>query len=278
MAPQLAAAIAGGNATIGTGSTLGGLGHFSVGIRVNAVQGAYPDVVQFTQSTTGAAARQLQTKDQLLPFPTADAAIGLLGGIPLGVTNVLAVDALVSATFLPDYNSNNLKVTPDQVLQLGYGARIGILQESIVVPGLSVTLLKRDLPTTTLVGTSGSNTLQVGKLKVNTTSWRVVASKSLVVLAFAVGAGQDKFENSADISALVTSGSALPAQTSIPSQPQDLTRTNFFADVALNLPLFKIVAEAGQSSGGSVSTFNSFTGGAADRSLTYYSLGLRFGF
>ncbi len=278
LAPQLGTAIAGGNATIGQGSTLGGLGHFSIGVRVNAVQGAYPDVTNYTQSTTGATRRVLPTKDQFLPFPTADVAVGIFGGLPLGVTNIGAVDALVSATYVPTYSSNNFSVKPDQSLQLGYGARVGILQESIVVPGVSLTYIKRDLPTTTLQGTASNYALNINKLSVKTSSWRAVASKSLVVLGFAVGYGQDKLENSADITATVSNVPVVGnATASVNGTTQSLTRSNFFADVSLNLPLFKIVGEAGQVSGGSVSTYNSFSAGNSDRSLQYFSLGLRFG-
>jgi hypothetical protein len=39
MAPQLGLALAGGNATLGQGSTLGGFGHFSIGLRANGFQG-----------------------------------------------------------------------------------------------------------------------------------------------------------------------------------------------------------------------------------------------
>jgi hypothetical protein len=46
----------------------------------------------------------------------------------------------------------------------------------------------------------------------------------------------------------------------------------------MNLPLFKIVAEAGQVSGGSISTYNSFSGHAADASRLYGSVGVRLGF
>src|SRR5688572_1308311 len=52
MAPQLSIAITGGNATLGQGSTLGGLGHFSVGVRINAVMGSLPQMV--TPSVNGA--------------------------------------------------------------------------------------------------------------------------------------------------------------------------------------------------------------------------------
>src|SRR5690349_15456901 len=56
MAPQLGLALAGGNATAGTGSVLGGIGHFSVGVRANVFGGLVPDVGAsgFDQSINGA--------------------------------------------------------------------------------------------------------------------------------------------------------------------------------------------------------------------------------
>src|SRR5256885_4022404 len=76
MAPQLGLALAGGNATLGQASTLGGFGHFSIGARINGFQGSLPQVQNFQQSTAGAQRNPaLQTKDQWLGLPTADAAI-----------------------------------------------------------------------------------------------------------------------------------------------------------------------------------------------------------
>ena len=43
---------------------------------------------------------------------------------------------------------------PNGSLKLGYGARIGILQESLIVPGIAVSYLVRDLPTLNVVGPS----------------------------------------------------------------------------------------------------------------------------
>ena len=54
MAPQLGTSITGGNATLGQGGSLGGLGHFSVGLRVNAVQGSLPQIQNVTPSVTTA--------------------------------------------------------------------------------------------------------------------------------------------------------------------------------------------------------------------------------
>src|SRR2546423_1476916 len=155
MAPQLGIAIAGGNATLGQGSTLGGIGHISVGLRGNVLKGDLPDVGNFTQRTGGATpAVTLPTKTQVVGLPTADLAIGLFGGLPLALTNVGGVDLLVSASYIPTINVSNVSITPKQNLQLGYGARVGLLSESIIVPGVALTYLKRDLPTTTIVGSA----------------------------------------------------------------------------------------------------------------------------
>src|SRR5215468_9205990 len=57
MVPQLGVAMTGGNATLGQSSTLGGLGHFSLGIRANVIQGTVPRVDSVTVSVTGAVQR-----------------------------------------------------------------------------------------------------------------------------------------------------------------------------------------------------------------------------
>ena len=44
MTPQLGTLIAGGNATIGQGGTLGGLGHFAVSVRGNVMRASLPDI------------------------------------------------------------------------------------------------------------------------------------------------------------------------------------------------------------------------------------------
>jgi hypothetical protein len=274
ISPQLGLALAGGNATIGQGGVLGGLGHFSVGVRGNVFSGQLPQVDQFQQSTNGAQRRNLPTESQVLGLPTADAALGVFKGFPLAVTNIGGVDALVSAAYVPSYSSNTLSIAPKQNWQFGWGARLGLLSESIVVPAVSLTWLERDLPETDITGTSGGNSLQVNKFKVKTSAWRATVSKSFIVFGVVVGAGQDHYQDEADIKATV-SQSGFSGTSAVPGTSQDMTRTNIFADLSLNLPLFKIVGEVGQASGGTVQTYNTFSGGAADRSQTYGSIGLR---
>ncbi len=283
LVPQLGTAIAGGNATLGQGGTLGGLGHFLVDVRINAVQGSIPQVDQVTPSVQGAASSNFGTKTQIIPMPTADLAIGIFKGLPLAITNVGGIDLLVSASYLPEFNSSGVSVkVPNGSLKLGYGVRLGVLQESLLVPGISVTYLRRDLPTVSIAANNASDTLNVNDLSLRTKAWRVVASKSLLMFGVAVGVGQDQYESSADVRASVAARPPFTTSrfTAAPTSPisQDLTRTNVFADLSLNLLLFKLTGEIGQVSGGTINTFNTFSGKQAADSRIYGSVGARFGF
>jgi len=282
MAPQLGISITGGNATLGQGGTLGGLGHFSVGLRVNAVMGSLPQIQDVSPVVTGAVSSQYETEDQIIGLPTADLAIGLFKGIPLPLTNVGGVDLLVSAAYLPEFDGDGVSVrVPSGSLKLGFGARVGVLQESLLVPGVSFTYLRRDLPTTNITATTGGDSLYVNNLSVETNAWRVVASKSLLMFGVAVGAGQDRYKSSSDIGAHVAARTAPPTpatNVAARSISQTLTRTNVFADLTLNLLIFKLTGEIGQVSGGEINTYNTFNGKQAADSRVYGSIGARFGF
>ena len=282
LAPQLATTVAGGNATLGQAGSLGGLGHFSVGFRVNALQGSLPQVQNITPSETGAVKDNYDTKTQLFPMPTAELAIGIFKGLPLAITNVGGIDLLVSAAYLPEFNSSGVSVkVPNGSLKLGYGARVGILQESLLVPGVSVSYVRRDLPTVDIAANSGNDSLNVNNFTLKTTAWRVVASKGLLLFGIAAGVGQDKYESSTDVSAHLAARTVPPVaafnSTPVPLS-QSITRTNVFADLSMNLLLFKLTGEIGQVSGGTINTYNTFSGTQAADSRIYGSVGARFGF
>ena len=284
IAPQLGLALTGGNATLGRGSALGGPGHFSVGIRANVFQGDVPDVPNFpVPSTNGATPHSLPSSTKILGAPTADAAIGIFGGVPLGLTNVGGIDLLLSAVYVPSYgdSTSDVRVSPEHNWQIGYGVRVGLLQESLVVPGVSFTYLKRDLPTTSISGTSSNLDVNIMDASVHTSAYRVVASKSLIMFGVAAGVGKDKYDQKANVQGTThgtVGGVTGSIKSSIVPLAQDLTRTNYFLDLSMNFPLVKLVGEIGQVTGGDVNTFNTFTTGRADKSRTYGSLGVRVGF
>jgi hypothetical protein len=278
MAPQLGVAITGGNATLGQGGALGGLGHFVVEVRANVLAGTVPQLQ--TPSTQGAQQRtSYPTKTQVLGLPSIDGSIGIFKGLPLGLTNVGGVDLLLSAFYVPKVTADNVTVDPDSPLKIGYGVRISALQESLLVPGVSLTYFRRDLPKTTITGTSGGDSLIIRGLEDKTTAWRLVASKSLILFGLAAGVGQDKYDAKTGVQGVVsgTFASLTNPRSDVIPLTQKLTRTNYFADVSLNMLLAKVVGEIGMVSGGSISTYNKFKS-APDKSRLYGSLGVRLGF
>jgi len=273
---QLGVLIAGGNATLGQGGTLGGPGHVSVGVRVNVINASVPDV-----GTAGIALGPPQrtaftTGGTYAPLPELDAAIGIVRGIAVGPTHIGGVDALVSAAYLPSFSKNAVRVENSAgALRFGFGARLGVLQETALTPGLSVTWLRRDLPITTITASaSATRTITVRDFDVRSTAWRVVASKSILGLGLAAGVGQDRYQASATLTYDVDGAQ--------PLQPLSLdvkpTRTNMFADLSVNfIPLLKLVGEVGRVSGGTIPTYNTF-GRSADAARWYGSLGARLAF
>jgi hypothetical protein len=285
LAPQFAAALASGNPTLGQGGTLGGLGHFAIDLRASAVNGTLPKMDNIALSITGQKASVFTGKDSFIPAASADAAIGLYRGVSLGVTHVGGLDALVTMTYLPtlpggDVGSADVNVQRGgSSTKFGFGARIGIIEESLVTPGIAFAYVKRDLPEVSASGTITATlpnlggTIALNNFAVKTTVWRLTAAKSFFIFGLSGGYGQDKYEATSTVTGTVSGGLAsgtTPANVS-------MTRTNYFGSLSINLFLFKVVGEYGQVSGGSSGAAINTFGTAADKSRSYYTAGLRFG-
>lgn len=283
LAPQLGVTIAGGNATIGVGGTIGGLGHVYVSGRANIVQSDIPQVDQVTPSVSGARSDRYPTSTQIIGIPEADASIGILRGFPVGFTNVGGLDLLLSASYLPAFSSGAVDVRlPNGSFKFGAGARLGLIQETPLVPGIAVTYLRRGLPTVDVVAHSGGDTLRVQSLNVRTDAVRLVVSKSLLAFGVAAGVGEDRYDSRAAASASVASRSLAgvlsgPARTGAISLHQTLNRTTYFVDGSLNLVLVRLIAEIGHTTGNTVSTYNTFESGPAGSGRTYGAIGVRLG-
>lgn len=273
LAPQLGALVAGGNATIGQGGALPGLGHVAFAIRMNVLQGSLPDLAGFTGGSTGQP-QQLATRSVIIAAPAADVAIGVYGGYPLGVTRVGALDVLLDGSLLPTVSAGSTKLElPDGSLKFGYGARLALMQEGLLTPGLSVTWIRHDLPPMNIRARTANTTLNVDDIDVNTRSWRVVASKSLAAVSLAAGVGRDRYVSSATFYKFTgqpTTALPFPAR-------RDVGQTSYFGDLSTNVLLVRVVAEIGAVSGGKTRTYDAFSGKPADALRPYGSLGLRVG-
>jgi hypothetical protein len=288
MAPQLGTAMTGGNTTLAQGGSMGGMRfglipRFAVGVRVNAVQGNRPVYAPTLNLLGGAsapppAARELATETQIVPLPAVDLALGVFKGIPLALSNVGGVDLLLSASYVPavgDRAVDDFALEVDESLAIGYGLRVGLLQESILVPGVGISYMQRKFPKTTLFArtenTAGGASLEIQDLDLKSNAWRLTASKSLLLFGLAAGVGQDSYNISTAIRA--EQAPAAPVNASVSSK---VTRTNAFVDLSLNLLVLKIVGTGGYVTGGDITTYNSFDN-AADKSRLYGSLGVRIG-
>ena len=281
--PQLGSSMAGGNATLGQGGALGGFGRFAVLLRVTAVQGSLPDVDD-TDANGGPATTpaNFAVEEMPLPLPSVDGALGLFGGIPLGVTSVLGVDALASVYFMPEYEEEGSIAirTPDGSFKFGYGARIGIIAETSVLPGVSATWMRRQLPRISIVTEPSSvDEISLANFDNEATSWRVVAGKHLGPIALSIGAGQDSYESSAQLGWHVEQGNVDESQGSFAFNGRGVEATSYFANLMLDLKLVQLVGELGQVSVNNRSAadfFNHFDE-APDSARLYGSLGFRVG-
>lgn len=275
MMPQLGSSLVGGSHTLGLGTTLGGLGHFAIALRGNAIRGDVPDLASINVSPLGRASTNIGTKQQLLGLPAVDFALGIFKGVSLGVTRVGGIDLIGSATYLPEVATNEVSITPeDGALKIGLGARVGLLEQSLVVPGVSFSYLVRDLPVVSLAASAGNANFTINKFSVKTKSWRLAAQKNLLLFQLGAGYGQDTYTSGADVNIQITSPAPANLATAV---GQEMKRTTMYGSLGFNLFIAKVVAEVGQVSGGDVSVYNRFAE-AADKSRLYGSVGLRVSF
>lgn len=277
VAPQVGVAVSGGNPIPGDAGALGRFGRRAFSVRVIGVEGYLPrnDVplgVGNTASDFGAART-------IVPLPTVDAAVGLFAGVPFGLTNVGGVDVLLGATLLPSVSRNAFELDPaNGGLGFSYGLRVGVLQESSVVPGLSVSWQRRELPKTDFAYRSGDDTLQVNGTHVRSNALRLIASKRLALFGIAAGIGQDRIESSSSMSGVINeqvSGTAGRYTVSLTGLRESTKRNTAFVNASFSILAARIVGEYGWSSAGTLqNTVNSFGGRRANEGYRYGSLGL----
>ncbi|MBI2408044.1 MAG: hypothetical protein HYV19_07080 [Gemmatimonadetes bacterium] len=288
LTPQISTALSGGAATIGQGGVLGGFPHWTLGVRASAVNGSFPTMKDVSFSTTGAKASSYAAEDQYVPMATIDGSIGIYKGFPLGITRVGGIDALLSATYIPSApEGGDITVSlPGGSTKWGGGVRVGLLQESILVPGVAFTYLQRGLPTLSVSGSStvsssaGSapGTFELKDLTMKSKSWRVSASKSFMAFGLQAGAGQDTYDNSVGLDVTVNAAAPVGTQHASATASHSMKRTNMYIGGSLNFFIGRLVAEYGQVSGGSLpAAMNSF-GSSPTASRSYFSVGLRTGF
>ncbi len=269
--PFVGILISGGNPVLGSGSALGGLGRFSVTARVNAVEVTLPRL-----SYDGSSPTVPRGQKVFAPAPVVEAAAGLYGGLPSGA---LAVDALASASLLPTGEFDDFRVDPQArrlgqvALGLGVGARIGILREAGPLPGISASIMRRDVPTITYGDLAGGDEFQYS-VDLRALNLRLVASKRLAFLDAAAGLGWDRYTGDASIR--VRQGTLPGVAPDVPIELRN-SRVVAFLDAGVELALLKLVAEVGYQGGRDQNLATSFQDFDPTKGKLFAGLGLRLG-
>jgi hypothetical protein len=241
--PILGLLTSGGTPVLGTPGNLGGFGKFNVVARVNATEVVLPDLSYNGATTTVPAGDQL-----FFPSPLIEGAVGVFGGTGSGL---FAIDLLASAQLLPTTQIDNLTVDSTArhigslALGLGFGARVGLVRESATAPGVSVSIMRRNIPELRY-GTGTGTTTYSFATNLYATNLRATVSKHLSVLQLAAGLGWDRYTGDATIELRDPSTGlvAPPIAMALAS-----SRTLGFVDAGFDTRFVKLIGEAGYQLG-----------------------------
>jgi hypothetical protein len=269
--PQLGLGITGGNPIVGSFKPLGGLGHFSIGIRATAWRTVLPDFSSDGSSPVTA------SDSTPIGLPTIDVGVGVYRGLAHGL---LAVDLLGSVVAVPN-SIDHIKVDPNASsigqasYKIGYGARIGIIRGGFPIPSVTATWMHREIPKVTIGDTVGGDNFAY-EMVVKSTSMRLMAGWHLLFLDIGGGLGRDSYSGESRIF-FNDPDPGNPGVRVVPI-PFDVTRSTVFADVGMNLLFLKIGAEVGKQMSNDLTTTAQFQGFDVKKGLTYASANVRFQF
>ena len=272
--PLAGMVVTGGNPVIGTAGSLGGLGHFALTARVNAIKAALPDPTATNQTPVPT------SFNGALPAPVIEGAVGLTKGLAGGL---LAVDVLGSALILPT-GIDNLTVDAnatkflDAALGIGYGLRVGVLNGAFPVPAVSVSWMHRTVPRLrygTIGPIIGTGDEFEFTMDLTGDSYRAIAGWKLAAVDLAAGIGVDRYR-SRDTNIRFHNAVTPTSVDTVVINPTN-TRALVFVNGGLSLAAVKLVGEIGLQAGKDqeyVTQFQDFDPKAAH---AFGGIGIRFG-
>jgi len=285
LAPQVGVAVSGGNVLPGEGGALGGWGKRSAVLRVTGVVGAIP--ANAVSLSNGEVSSDFGAARAPIPVPSLDVAVGLLRGVPVGLTNLGGVDLLVSVTAVPRLAREDVSLNNEgRAITGSIGARVGLLQESVLVPGVALSVMRRGLPSTSLTYRTGNDTLGVFGTRVRSTVSRLTVNKRFGLFALGGGFGQDRFDTRTTLEAVINQVAVPPgtvpgegpepirAVARIANLRDETTRNTAFVHVGLGLARAQLVLELGRSQAGEArELLNRFGDRRANEAYRFGSLG-----
>jgi hypothetical protein len=263
--PQLGILMAGGNPILGTASTggvrLGLIPRVSLTGRVNVVGARLPDIRELEGG---------EANEFAVPAPAvgANVSIGLTQGFNVApmIGGFGALDLLGSVSVLP---LSLLDDFGDNAFSWGAGARVGLIRESFVTPGVSVSLMYRDLGDvsfgTVCDGNLGPSVTaptdpdrrsctadgDFGEIEFGLSNWsaRAAISKRLLGLGLTAGVGYDQFETDANFAFSTPAVAGTREIFLFEDVAVDNDRWSAFLDASFTVLVASLVGEVGWMQG-----------------------------
>ncbi|MDX1675726.1 MAG: hypothetical protein R3314_13105 [Longimicrobiales bacterium] len=261
--PTVGIAFSGGAHTLGTASTigrrLGFMPRISVTARANAAFVSVPDAFGgFSATVTdGGTVESMPTSGLPLAALQGDVVIGVFNGFSLGPAagGLGAVDLLGSVSFIPAIQKvEDVTGLREDIVNIGIGARVGILQQGLVMPGISVSAMYRTMGEVAF-GDLDNPAPAAFASDLSVLSLRAGVSKGILTFDFAAGAGYDIYTSDAQLNWNLTyecPATTCGTATTVDLQPDQPVagelRTaawNVYGNVGISLLLLNIVGEVG---------------------------------
>lgn len=194
--PTIGIAFSGGAHTLGTATTLGRrfgvLPRLSVTARFNAALATMPDLLDGFDATIGTDGQVPAMGTVRVPVGSlqGDVTVGLFNGFSPGpmIGGLGALDLLGSVSYVPAVERVGLD---SEIINVGIGARVGILQQGLVMPGVSVSGMYRTMLGDVAFGDLASDDPAEFTTDLSTVSLRAGVSKGFLAVDLAAGAGYD---------------------------------------------------------------------------------------
>jgi hypothetical protein len=264
--PVLGIAFSGGNPVLGTASTLGrrlgAIPRISVTARVNGAFAEGPDLLDGFQGQVDPGSNELPAMGtNSIPVASlqGDVVVGLFNGLSFGPAagGLGAVDLLGSVSFIPSAEGAGLD---EDVVNWGLGARIGILKQGLVMPGISVSGMYRNMSEVSF-GTIADGDPAEFASDLRTLSLRANVSKGILLLDLAAGAGYDIYTSDVTLDWVLTCAAGDCGVTEVTVRPQapvtgelQTAAWNVHGNVGLSLLVLNIVGELGYQKAAEVIT------------------------
>lgn len=253
--PTIGIGFSGGNHVLGTATTIGRrLGLFpriSVTARANGALAKGPDLLDGfnAELNDDGQVPPMETRNIPLGALQGDVQIGLFNGLSAGPIGGLgSIDVLGSVSFIPSMNRAGLT---DPVINWGAGARVGILRQGLLTPGVSVSGMYRKMGEVSFGSVDGGDPAEFAT-DLSTISLRGAVSKGFLAFDFAAGAGYDIYTSDPRFNFEVICPASECGGVEMRVRPEEeiagelrTAAWNVFANAGLSMLVVNVIGELG---------------------------------